>query len=59
MRSLFKPIVVSIFFASLLILSALLLKGKEAGYLVQGSIYMAWIYFFFSDKNAKRTCIIR
>ena len=59
MKSSFKPIIVSLFFAALLILSSLLLKGKTAGDWVDGIIYMAWAYFFYRSFTTKKAYSIR
>ncbi len=53
-----KSILASLFFATLLVLSSLLLKGKEAGYWVVGSIYMSWVWFFYSG-SSKKACSAR
>lgn len=53
MKPWFKPIIASLFFAGLIIFSALLLKGQQSEYWVIGSIYMSWVYFFFRDVPRK------
>lgn len=57
MRSSFKTIGGSLFFAILLILSAWLLKGNEVAYWIEGSIYMAWIYFIGRNSAKQRSCL--
>ena len=59
MKSPFKPIIASLFFATMLITALIILKGEEAGYWVDTCIYMAWIFYFFGDGNKKSPCIRR
>ena len=59
MKPFLKQIIASLFFASLLIISSLLLKNQEAGYLVTVSIYMAWAYFFFRTDTKGKSCLAK
>ena len=47
MKSSFKPILVALLFAILLIASSYLLKGSSIGDWVDAAIYMAAVYFIF------------
>ena len=56
MKISFKLIIGSLFFASLIIFSALLLKGQETGNWIIGCIYMSWVYFIFKE-TPRRSCL--
>lgn len=59
MKRYFKPVIASLFFASLLIMSALLLRGEEAGYWVDGVIYMSWVFYFYGENKLRKPCFKR
>lgn len=58
MKPYLKPILVSLLFAVLLILSSLLVKEKTARDLAHIIIYTAWAYFFYRSFAAKKHCAI-
>ena len=47
MKTSFKPILVALLFAILLIASSYFLKGRSIGDWVDAAIYMAGVYFIF------------
>jgi len=47
MKTSFKPIIVALLFAILLIASSYFLKGRSIGEWVDAAIYMAAVYFIF------------
>ena len=47
MKTSFRPILVALLFAMLLIASSYFLKGRTIGDWVDGAIYMAAVYFIF------------